>query len=66
MLATLPTVTGAGFRFTDFASASVTVRAAKPAPNMNRITGPKLFAAASPTKYKPGTDDFRASTLNIT
>ncbi len=33
------------------------VRAAKPAPNANRITGPKLFAAAIPTKYRPGTDD---------
>jgi hypothetical protein len=26
-------------------------------PQTNLITGPKLFAAAMPTKYKPGTDD---------
>ncbi len=31
--------------------------AAKPAPNAKRMTGPKLFAAAMPTKYRPGTDD---------
>src|ERR1700691_5777665 len=32
------------------ASARVTRRAANPAPKANRITGPKLLAAASPTK----------------
>src|SRR5271154_1738954 len=31
--------------------------AVKPAPKANRITGPKLFAAAIPTKLSLGTDD---------
>ena len=37
-------------READFASARVTVRAANPAPNANRMTGPKLLAAATPAK----------------
>src|SRR6202167_2090693 len=49
--------TFAGGRATAFTIACVTRLAAKPAPNAERITGPKLFAAASPTKYSPGTDD---------
>jgi hypothetical protein len=40
----------ARFLDTDFARARVSVRAAKPAPNANRMTGPKLFAAATPAK----------------
>jgi hypothetical protein len=34
----------------DFAIAFVSRSAAKPAPKANRITGPKLFAAATPAK----------------
>src|SRR3984885_10261442 len=49
--------TFAGVRATAFTIACVRRLAAKPAPNAKRITGPKLFAAASPTKYSPGTDD---------
>ena len=50
LAATLRTGMVALSRDADFASARVTVRAAKPAPNANRITGPKLFAAATPAK----------------
>src|SRR4051812_11652817 len=32
-------------------------RAVKRAPSRNRMTGPNVFAAARPTKYKSGTDD---------
>ncbi|HUZ20686.1 MAG TPA: hypothetical protein VMU75_08970 [Acidimicrobiales bacterium] len=32
-------------------------RAAKPAPATNRSNGPKVGAAARPTKYRPGSDD---------
>src|SRR5580692_10515405 len=49
--------TFAGVRATAFTIACVRRLAAKPAPNAKRITGPKLFAAASPTKYSPGTED---------
>jgi hypothetical protein len=34
----------------DLPIVAVRLRAAKPAPNANRITGPNVFAAASPTK----------------
>src|SRR5580704_8176190 len=42
--------TRAGFRASNFAMACVSRCAAKPAPKAKRITGPKLFAAAIPTK----------------
>src|SRR5580693_5390187 len=44
-------------RASDLTTAFATVRAVKSAPNANLMTGPKLIAAASPTKYRPGTDD---------
>src|SRR5689334_20154495 len=47
----------AGLFATDFFIACMILRAVKPAPNANLITGPKLFAAATPTKYRSGTDD---------
>lgn len=42
--------TDAGFRASDFIIVCVTRFAAKPAPKAKRITGPKLLAAAIPTK----------------
>src|SRR5580658_1480373 len=33
------------------------LRAVNPAPKANRKRGPKVFAAVTPTKYKPGTED---------
>jgi len=47
----------AGRKDAERANARVTLSAANPAPKAKRITGPKLFAAATPTKYIPGTDD---------
>jgi hypothetical protein len=38
------------FRAPDFDMARVILRAAKPAPKANRITGPKLLAAVIPAK----------------
>jgi hypothetical protein len=42
--------TDVAFRASDFIIVWVRRLAAKPAPNAKRITGPKLFAAAIPTK----------------
>src|ERR1700678_3245374 len=50
VVATLRTGTGAGSFASDRVRARVSVRAAKPAPKANRITGPKLLAAAPPAK----------------
>src|SRR5271157_611258 len=55
--ATFVTGKDARSRERDFAMVRVRVRAAKPAPNANRMTGPKLLAAATPTKYRPGIED---------
>jgi hypothetical protein len=48
--AAVPTATNSALREKDLAMALVTVRAAKSAPKAKRMTGPKLFAAAIPTK----------------
>src|SRR5580700_7239781 len=53
LVATLRTATDAVSRVTDLARARVMVRAAKPPPNAKRITGPKLFTAATPAKKRP-------------
>jgi hypothetical protein len=50
MVATPEEGTDAGFRASDFTTLCVSRFAAKPAPKAKRITGPKLFAAAIPTK----------------
>ena len=50
VVAALRTGTDADWLASDFVRARVTVRAAKPAPNANRMTGPKLLAAATPAK----------------
>src|SRR5882724_12168253 len=60
LVAAARTVTGVELRAADFFRARATVSAANRAPNANRITGPKLFAAASPTKCKPWIDDSNA------
>src|SRR5579872_7160327 len=44
-------------RASDLATAFVIMRAVNSAPNANLITGPKLLAAASPTKCNPGSVD---------
>jgi hypothetical protein len=50
LVATLRTGAGAGLWASAFDIASVRRRAAYPAPNAKRITGPKVFAADMPTK----------------
>jgi len=50
MVATPEDRTGVGFRASDLNTVCVSRFAAKPAPNAKRITGPKLLAAAIPTK----------------
>jgi hypothetical protein len=50
MVATPEDRTDAGFRARDLNMVCVSRFAAKPAPKAKRITGPKLFAAAIPTK----------------
>jgi hypothetical protein len=50
IVATPEARTDAGFRASDFKTVCVIRFAAKPAPNAKRITGPKLLAAAIPTK----------------
>lgn len=49
--------TGPGRRTGARATCLLTRRAAKSEPRTNRSAGPKLMAAARPTKYTPGTDD---------
>src|SRR5580704_9690614 len=46
---TLEAGTDAGLRESDFLNRRVRVRAVKSAPNANRMSGPKLLAAAMPT-----------------
>src|ERR1700722_4539495 len=49
-------------RRTPFRTKCAAIRlAAKSAPHAKRNNGPKLFAAANPTKYSPSTDDSKST-----